>query len=191
MSSSEIYRIVVEALELNNRDGLSFLNVGSGSGYLSCIVGYLIGKKGLCHGVEIKPVVVEHSRKCTNDWIRFRGHQSNICKNFEYIVGNCFSLDTKPVMKYDRIYVGAGCPDARWKFFLNFLKPNGVLIVSLNGANEMIHVKLKPSIPSTVTGDAMDSRHFDKETAAHVSVASLIISDDTINCKLSFSQDNE
>lgn len=38
-----MYGSVLEALELKSNSSLSFLNVGSGTGYLSCIVATILG----------------------------------------------------------------------------------------------------------------------------------------------------
>lgn len=56
-----LFSEVMEALEL--KPGLSFLNLGSGTGYLTTLAGLIIGSGGISHGVEIHPGVVEYSTK--------------------------------------------------------------------------------------------------------------------------------
>lgn len=51
----------MEALELS--PGLSFLNVGSGTGYLSTLVGLILGSGGISDGVEVHSAVVEYATK--------------------------------------------------------------------------------------------------------------------------------
>lgn len=58
---------VLEGLEL--KPGLSFLNVGSGTGYLSTLVGLIIGTSGISHGIEINNLVVEYATKKLNQFI--------------------------------------------------------------------------------------------------------------------------
>ena len=50
--------------------GMSFLNLGSGSGYLSCMAAVLVGSSGASHGVELRSDVVKHARRATATWIR-------------------------------------------------------------------------------------------------------------------------
>lgn len=151
-----MYATVLEALDLQR--GHSFLNVGSGSGYLSCLASYLLGGVGICHGVEISASAVEHSRICTKSWMgqfsvddgaiyfptsshpRYLGSEESI----RFIQGNCFDIDVLSTMnscKYDRIYVGAGCPEKRKEFFFSMLADNGVLVVPINEKNQMLRIK--------------------------------------------------
>ena len=50
ISAPHIYGSALEALELQPNSSLSFLNVGSGTGYLSCIVAEILGQKSLNFG---------------------------------------------------------------------------------------------------------------------------------------------
>ena len=86
ISAPHMYVTVLEALDLQR--GNSFLNVGSGSGYLSCLASYLLGGVGICHGIEISASAVEHSRMCTKSWIE------------QFSVGGVFSLPTSSHSRY-------------------------------------------------------------------------------------------
>lgn len=66
-TQSSITSEVVEGLEL--KPGLSFLNVGSGTGYLSTLVGLIIGTSGISHGIEIHNLVVEYATKKLSQFI--------------------------------------------------------------------------------------------------------------------------
>ena len=150
-----MYVTVLEAFDLQR--GNSFLNVGSGSGYLSCLASYLLRGVGICHGVEISAAAVEHSKICTRTWMeqffvdngafqssssqaRYLGSEESI----RYVHGNCFDIDVLSTMnscKYDRIYVGAGCPEKRKEFFFSMLADNGVLIIPIHEKNQMLRIK--------------------------------------------------
>ena len=103
-------------MELKN--GLSFLNIGSGSGYLSCLASCLLGDSGLTHGIDVSPEVVKHSELCCEKWFahilkrREEGETDAPVISKEgvsFVCGNCFNIDIEKSIsscRYDRIYVG-------------------------------------------------------------------------------------
>ncbi|KAL4236916.1 Protein-L-isoaspartate O-methyltransferase domain-containing protein 1 [Mactra antiquata] len=130
MSAPCIYSEVMEALQLE--PGLSFLNLGSGTGYLSTMVGLILGPYGMNHGVEQHADVVEYAQerlgefKCNNTAF----DEFDFCEP-KFIVGNCLQLNSGCQL-YDRVYVGAGCPPEHENYMKNLLKIGGVLVMPLN-----------------------------------------------------------
>lgn len=146
-----MYATILDELELAN--GLSFLNIGSGSGYLSCLAACLLGDCGLSHGIEILEDNVAHSTKCCETWFR------NIVRCREggdvtvpivskegvaFVHGNCFHIDlirSASTCKYDRIYIGAGCPEARKEFFFSLLSDDGILVAPIQESSSLVKIR--------------------------------------------------
>lgn len=151
ISAPHMYATVLEALEIS--EGMAFLNIGSGSGYLSCLAACLLGESGLSHGIDVSRAVVEHSEKCCKTWFnnllqrREHGELNVPAVNPEgvsFVSGNCFNIDVERAVsscRYDRIYVGAGCPEARKEFFLSLLADDGVMVASINEKSELIKIR--------------------------------------------------
>lgn len=151
MSAPHMYVTVLKALELNA--GKSFLNVGSGSGYLSCLAASLLGEEGVSHGVEISEGACQFSRDKAKEWHsklsearQAAGDESSVISldGISFVNANCFDIDvlnTVNTMKYDRIYVGAGCPEFRKEFFLSMLADNGIMVVPINEKNQMLSIR--------------------------------------------------
>ncbi|XP_028659339.2 protein-L-isoaspartate O-methyltransferase domain-containing protein 1 [Erpetoichthys calabaricus] len=119
----------MEALKLQG--GLSFLNLGSGTGYLSTMVGLIIGPFGVNHGVELHTDVVEYAREKLDDFIK----NSDTFDKFEFcepsfVVGNCLEISSDS-HQYDRIYCGAGVQKDHENYMKILLKVGGILVMPI------------------------------------------------------------
>ncbi|XP_010884143.1 protein-L-isoaspartate O-methyltransferase domain-containing protein 1 [Esox lucius] len=129
LSAPCIYSEVMEALKLQK--GLSFLNLGSGTGYLSTMVGLIIGPFGVNHGVELHTDVVEYAKEKLDDFIK----NSDSFDKFEFcepvfVVGNCLEISSDS-HQYDRIYCGAGVQKDHENYMKVLLKVGGVLVMPI------------------------------------------------------------
>ncbi|KAM9789555.1 protein-L-isoaspartate O-methyltransferase domain-containing protein 1 [Neosynchiropus ocellatus] len=129
LSAPCIYSEVMEALQL--QPGLSFLNLGSGTGYLSTMVGLIIGPCGVNHGVELHEEVVDYARERLEDFIK----NSDTFDKFEFcepvfVVGNCLEISTDS-HQYDRVYCGAGVKKFQENYMKVLLKIGGILVMPL------------------------------------------------------------
>lgn len=57
----------MEALELSK--GMTFLNVGSGTGYFSTLAGLIIGTGGVNHGIEVDPTVLDYANERLTEFL--------------------------------------------------------------------------------------------------------------------------
>lgn len=116
-SAPHIYARALEAL-LPLHSGMSFLNIGSGTGYFSSLVGELIGESSINDGIDIWPESLAHAaERC-----RRLGKHS-----IEFTLGNVYEMDLNVGMRYDRIYLGA-CASSRGKYLHELLEVGGILV---------------------------------------------------------------
>lgn len=131
LSAVHIYSWALEALELlnnnNNNRGLSFLNVGSGTGYFSYLVAHLIddGGAGFCDGVEQNKELVDFARSRS-----FYATSLGRFKNVRFFVGDGYNLSATKNLKYDRIYIGASTKTI--EPFVELLSQKGILVCPYN-----------------------------------------------------------
>lgn len=108
---------------------MSFLNIGSGTGYLSTLVGLLLAPNGTNHGIELFQEVIDYANSKIEDFVRF-SDGFNFCQFNRpvFVQGNVYCL-AADFRKYDRVYCGARVPDEKTKQQLKeLIKPGGVLI---------------------------------------------------------------
>lgn len=137
LSAPCIYSEVMEGLCL--APGLSFLNLGSGTGYLSTMVGLIVGTSGVNHGVEIHEDVIQYATKKLDDFKKYSGaiDEYDFCEP-KFIQGNCLCLSSD-TRQYDRVYCGAACPEPHENYMKNLLKVGGILVMPLN--DQLLQVK--------------------------------------------------
>uniref|UniRef100_A0A8C6VC07 Protein-L-isoaspartate (D-aspartate) O-methyltransferase domain containing 2 n=1 Tax=Naja naja TaxID=35670 RepID=A0A8C6VC07_NAJNA len=129
LSAPCIYSEVMEALDL--QPGLSFLNLGSGTGYLSSMVGLILGPFGINHGIEFHADVIEYAKQKLEFFIR----TSDSFDKFEFcepsfVSGNCLEISPE-CPQYDRVYCGAGVQKEHEDYMKNLLKVGGILVMPL------------------------------------------------------------
>ncbi|CAM9318401.1 unnamed protein product [Phaeothamnion confervicola] len=121
VSAPFIYATALEALA--PAPGASFLNIGSGTGYFSYLVSLLTGESAVNHGVELLPELVAWAKKCVAAVDERLGRHTDI----QLVAGN--GLCIEPSIKYDAIYVGAGCSAEKTRSYLfGLLRVNGVMV---------------------------------------------------------------
>lgn len=129
LSAPCIYSEVMEALDL--QPGFSFLNLGSGTGYLSTMVGLILGPFGVNHGVELHTDVIEYAYQKLEFFIK----TSDSFDRFEFcepcfVAGNCLEIAPES-RQYDRVYCGAGVQKEHEDYMKHLLKVGGILVLPL------------------------------------------------------------
>ncbi|XP_043193665.1 uncharacterized protein LOC122366001 [Amphibalanus amphitrite] len=129
LSAPCIYSSVMENLSL--QPGHSFLNIGSGTGYVSTMVGLIIESTGVNHGVELYQEVIDYAQERLAEFIASSPavDQYDFCPP-QFVCGN--GLLIGPGQQYDRVYCGARCPLSELACLKQLLKVGGVLVVPVN-----------------------------------------------------------
>lgn len=136
LSAPCIYSEVMEAIELE--PGMSFLNLGSGTGYLSTLAGLILGGNGTNHGVELFQDVIEYAHKRLESFIKTvpSFDDFEFCEP-QFVCGNCLLLPSG--YAYDRVYCGAACPSEHENYMKNLLKVGGILVMPLE--DQLLQIK--------------------------------------------------
>jgi len=133
ISAPHIYCSVLQALELEENTPTSFLNIGSGTGYLSCITAEILGPQSLNYGIEIFEDNVKHSKQAIEKWKKERKKRDSNAKDLhlDIIHGNIFhtsSTEGESMVGFDRIYIGAAVSLSRLSKITKLLSPGGILV---------------------------------------------------------------
>jgi len=140
ISAPHIYGSAVEALELVPNSSLSFLNIGSGTGYVSCVAAHILGRNSLNYGVELHDDVINHAILSISKWrsntvekkddvttLRFADGTPDI----QLIKGNGLNIledKGESIAGFDRIYIGAAVEKDDLARLTKLLSPGGILV---------------------------------------------------------------
>ncbi|XP_063976006.1 uncharacterized protein LOC135161927 [Diachasmimorpha longicaudata] len=126
LSAPCVYAKVMEGLSLEA--GLSFLNVGSGTGYFSTMAGLILGHSGTNHGIELNKDCIEYAYERLAEFKQ----KSQAVNEFDFcepVFSNGNFLRVIPNRQYDRVYCGAACPESQEAFIKQFVKVGGILVM--------------------------------------------------------------
>jgi protein-L-isoaspartate O-methyltransferase len=119
---------------------MSFLNIGSGTGYLSSIVAHILGPTGICYGIEINRHAYDHGISCVQRW-KEENRQLEL-PWMEFIHGNGLNIATdmgESVLGFDRIYVGAAVERSKLSQLTALLRVGGILV----GPGTLVYRRVK------------------------------------------------
>ncbi|XP_066918383.1 protein-L-isoaspartate O-methyltransferase domain-containing protein 2-like [Clytia hemisphaerica] len=135
LSAPCIYCSVMENMDLY--PGLSFLNIGSGTGYLSTMVGQVLGPFDTNHGIELFEDAINYSQSNIERFMKYSdGFQvTHFCKP-RIVQGNVHSFDIT-FRQYDRVYVGARLMHLHMKEKIKELVKVGGVLIFPTGENLM------------------------------------------------------
>lgn len=136
VSAPCVYARVLEGLLLE--PGLSFLNIGSGTGYLSSMVGTILGSEGTNHGIELHGDVVRYAKLRLKHFKKTLSFDESFFADPVFVEGNAFLMQP-PKAKYDRIYCGAAVPLSFVDMIRDhFLKVGGIIVAPIE--DELVQV---------------------------------------------------
>ena len=132
LSAPCVYSRVLEALAIEPDN--SFLNVGSGTGYFSTMVGLIIGSNGINHNIELHKELVDYAKQKLVEFV----NSSARFDDFDFCIpkfasGNILDLSVdSETFLYDRIYVGVGITSEHEHLITRLLKIGGILVIPIN-----------------------------------------------------------
>jgi len=130
ISAPHIYATVVEALELKPNSSQSFLNLGSGTGYLSSVVAEIVGHTCNSVAIELNEEAIQHCQDSIQRWHEHRMDTRRVA-DLQVIHGNALEIDAtrgEALVGFDRIYIGASVDKRQLPSIANLLKPGGIFV---------------------------------------------------------------
>lgn len=128
LSAPCVYSLAIEGLSLE--PGLSFMNLGSGTGYLSTMAGLILSQNGTNHGIELHEDCMNYAYERLEEFKQksLALDEFDFCEP-SFVQGNCLTI--VPGRQYDRVYCGAACPESHEALVKQFVRVGGILVVPL------------------------------------------------------------
>eukprot|EP00543_Licmophora_paradoxa_P005520 CAMPEP_0202442050 /NCGR_PEP_ID=MMETSP1360-20130828/1538_1 /ASSEMBLY_ACC=CAM_ASM_000848 /TAXON_ID=515479 /ORGANISM="Licmophora paradoxa, Strain CCMP2313" /LENGTH=473 /DNA_ID=CAMNT_0049057293 /DNA_START=98 /DNA_END=1519 /DNA_ORIENTATION=- len=152
ISAPHVYGSAIEALELRPNAPLAFLNIGSGTGYVSCVVASILGYTSTNYGIEIQNDAVLHSRDAIDRW---KQAYSGKLPQIQIVHGNALNIlldKGEATVGFDRIYIGAAINRTDLNKVTCMLKPGGIMVGPVGDELvKIIRTTIRNSNTSTTT----------------------------------------
>jgi protein-L-isoaspartate O-methyltransferase len=130
VSAPHIYGTILEALELTPNKSFSFLNAGSGTGYLSSMVAVILGPTSLSINIDCHAEAIAHSKVAVDEWKASMPDTKHL-PDMQFLLGNVLNMDVNQgecLRGFDRIYVGAALEKSNLAPLASLLKVGGILV---------------------------------------------------------------
>lgn len=122
-----MYTLCLENLNIQPRDKV--LDIGSGCGYFTILAGYFTGPDGFVLGLDLYDHIIEFAQNNIKSFLNDeKGTALGMTfDHVKFVKRNCFlpSIDN---MLFDKIHVGACCPDAKIQELYDQLVIGGTLV---------------------------------------------------------------
>ncbi|KAK9807068.1 hypothetical protein WJX72_012529 [[Myrmecia] bisecta] len=141
ISAPHMHAQCLEAL--NIQPGQWVLDVGCGCGILTACAAFLVGKGGFSMGIDVKKGAVSFSRANVKRLSASNAEYAAITCACKFEEHNVF-MPSIYKGRFDRIHVGASCPEELVEELIAWLRPAGGLIVTPVAPSSLVAITLQP-----------------------------------------------
>ncbi|KAK9863425.1 hypothetical protein WJX84_000788 [Apatococcus fuscideae] len=133
---------------LSPEEGQSFLDIGSGTGFVTLLAAHLVGSTGTSIGVELRPEAAQYAQQRL---AQVEATRALSCGFVRFLQGNVFGHpQVQSLGPFDRIFVGADAPKARLRNLLRLLKRGGKMAVPVDGQLLLLSQPVEGPVPEPI-----------------------------------------
>ncbi|KAK9862458.1 hypothetical protein WJX84_000371, partial [Apatococcus fuscideae] len=133
---------------LSPEEGHSFLDIGSGTGFVTLLAAHLVGSTGTSIGVELRSEAAQYAQQRL---AQVEATRALSCGFVRFLQGNVFGHpQVQSLGPFDRIFVGADAPKTRLRNLLRLLKRGGKMVVPVDGQLLLLNQPMDGPVPEPI-----------------------------------------